>query len=407
MIIDPTRSPRDRPVRRAGRHGRSAALPRGLGVRAVLAAGVGGARRRRRPAGPHRRTVRVAGAGDTARGAAPVVGGYAVAARWRPSSGCWRRSSRTGSPATPPIFDDGWDLLTPTGPAWLAIVLLAAGLAVAFGGPVWSRRPGPSRRGDPVTSLILALLAARRAQTLIVTLLALFATAGAVAGPAYQLTAERAVVDAEVATSSPRNAACRSSIVPAGPLDAAPSSPPGSSRRSQLRRVHHRVRGASTTSPPPVRRPRRDSPASCTATTCCAHVVIRAGRCPSGAREVILGRRTAEGSGSTSAPRCRSPPRYLVPRRLAGRPSWTPISRWSASTTRSTPTEPYWAGRTYFGGTDRAAPEPAFVAEPTLEPRPSTSPSATRPTSSPGPDTFTPAGSRPCATDLDQLSGCA
>ena len=54
-----------------------------------------------------------------------------------------------------------------------------------------------------MTSLIVAVLAARRAQTLIVIVLALLATAGAVAGPAYQNAAERSVIDAEVATSTP------------------------------------------------------------------------------------------------------------------------------------------------------------------------------------------------------------
>jgi len=31
-----------------------------------------------------------------------------------------------------PLFDDEWDVIAPPGPSWLAIGLLAAGLAVAF-----------------------------------------------------------------------------------------------------------------------------------------------------------------------------------------------------------------------------------------------------------------------------------
>ena len=41
----------------------------------------------------------------------------------------------------------------------------------------------------------------------------------------------------------------------------------------------------------------------------CAHVRIRTGRCASGAREVMLGRRTAELLGAETAPRSASPPR--------------------------------------------------------------------------------------------------
>jgi hypothetical protein len=44
-----------------------------------------------------------------------------------------------------PLFDDGWTVIAPPGPSWLAIVVLAAGLAAAFVPAVLvaSARPAP------------------------------------------------------------------------------------------------------------------------------------------------------------------------------------------------------------------------------------------------------------------------
>lgn len=211
-------------------------------------------------------------------------------------------------------------------------------------------------------SLILALLSARRAQALIVTLLALLATAGAVAGPAYQRTAERAVIGAEVATSMPLE---RSVQISSGPGRWAP--------REFTVRIEPQVavRGFTTVYAAEFNAAaqfgnRQAIPRFSYRDDVCAHVIIRAGRCASGAREVILGRRTAEGLGVGVGSEVRFASAVLVPDGWRSGDNWTELTLVGVYDPGD-PDEPYWAGRRYFGGVDRAAPEPAFVAEPTLE----------------------------------------
>ena len=77
-------------------------------------------------------------------------------------------------------------------------------------------------------------------------------------------------------------------------------------------------------------------------------------------------------------------------------------ARWSAIYDPVDPSEPYWAGRPYFGGADRAAPEPAFVAEPTLELVEHDAVAYTADLIA-GPDTFAPTGIETLRDDLGQL----
>ena len=66
-----------------------------------------------------------------------------------------------------------------------------------------------------MTGLIGAVLAARWGQALVVALLAVFATAGAVAGPAYQRAAQQSVVEAEVASATALERTIQITAVPA------------------------------------------------------------------------------------------------------------------------------------------------------------------------------------------------
>jgi hypothetical protein len=249
-----------------------------------------------------------------------------------------------------------------------------------------------------VTSLILALLTVRRAQTLIVTLLAVLATAGAVAGPAYRLTAERAVVDAEVTTSSPleRSVQINSGVGRWTPQDFAAriESQVALAGFTTVYAAEYNVAARFGTRVAIPRFSYRDD--------VCAHVALRAGRCPSGAREVILGRQTAEGLGvDVGAEVPFASARYIVGDGWQAGKTWTDLTLVGIYDPID-PSEPYWAGRSYFGGTERAAPEPAFIAEPTLQLVEHEIVSYTADLVA-GPDTFTPARIATLRADLDQL----
>lgn len=248
-----------------------------------------------------------------------------------------------------------------------------------------------------MTSLILALLGARRAQALIVLLLAVLATAGAVAGPAYQRSAERAVVGAEIATATPLE---RSIQISSGPGRWAP--------RDFSARIEPQVavRGFTTVYAAEYNAAaqfgeRQAIPRFGYRDDVCAHVIIRAGRCPSGAREVILGRRTAEGLGAAVGSEVPFTSATLVPDGWQAGREWTELTLVGIYDPVD-PDEPYWAGRSYFGGAERAAPEPAFVSEPTLELLPHDSVSYSADLVA-GPDTFTVERIATLRDDLAQL----
>ncbi|GIJ62888.1 FtsX-like permease family protein [Virgisporangium aurantiacum] len=65
-----------------------------------------------------------------------VVGGYALVAAVATGLGVLAAVAALRLSGERRIFDDGWELLTPTGPGWLAIVLLATGLVVVSAGAV-------------------------------------------------------------------------------------------------------------------------------------------------------------------------------------------------------------------------------------------------------------------------------
>ena len=108
-----------RPVRRRGQHGGVPVEPGGRGGRAAARRGVGGAGRRRRPAGPQRRTGPRCGC--RACRSAPWSGRWSAAMRWWPPSPpfsvCWRRSPRTGCPATGRSSTTAGNCSPPPGPA--------------------------------------------------------------------------------------------------------------------------------------------------------------------------------------------------------------------------------------------------------------------------------------------------
>ena len=323
-----------------------------------------------------------------------VIGGYTLVACVAAALGALAAFAAHRLSGDRPVFDDSWDLLTPTGPGWLAIG--AAGRRSRRGARRRRFARGPG--AWPVTSLLLAILAARRAQTLIVLLLALLATAGAVAGPAYQVTAERAVIGAEVATSTPLE---RSVQISSGPGRWAP--------RDFSTRIEPQltVEGFTTVYTAEYNTAARVGdrlaiPRFSFRDDVCAHLTIRAGRCVSGAREVILGRRTAEGLGADVGAEVRFASAVQTPDGWVAGRAWTLLTVVGVYDPVD-PGEPYWAGRTYFGGSDRAAPEPVFVAEPTLELVEHDSTSYTADLI-PGPDTFSRERIGTLRADLEQLN---
>jgi hypothetical protein len=97
----------------------------------------------------------------------------------------------------------------------------------------------------------------------------------------------------------------------------------------------------------------------------CAHVRIRAGRCATGAREIMLGWRTAELIGAGAGAEVRLAAATLT------RDGWQAIDLWTPAVVTGIydpvdPAEPYWAARQFFGGADRGAPEPAFATQATF-----------------------------------------
>lgn len=78
-----------------------------------------------------------------------VVGGYALVAAVATVLGVLAAAAALRLSGERRIFDDGWELLTPTGPGWLAIVLLATGLVVVSAGAVALASAPTVRRGDP------------------------------------------------------------------------------------------------------------------------------------------------------------------------------------------------------------------------------------------------------------------
>ena len=249
-----------------------------------------------------------------------------------------------------------------------------------------------------MTSLILAMLTARRAQALIVALLALLATAGAVAGPAYQRTAERAVIGAEVATSIPLE---RSVQISSGPGRWAP--------REFATRIEPQVAVAGFTTVYAAEYNaaaqfgnRQAIPRFSYRDDVCAHVIIRAGRCASGAREVILGRRTAEGLGVGVGSEVRFTSAVLTPDGWVAGSDWTELTLVGVYDPVD-PDEPYWAGRAVLrrrrpGGTRAGVRRRAHARTGR-----STTRSRTRPTSSPVPTRSRVERIATLRTDLDQL----
>jgi hypothetical protein len=215
-----------------------------------------------------------------------------------------------------------------------------------------------------VIPVVFAVLGARRGQTVVIALLATLATAGAVAGPAYLRAADDTVVAAQVRTAT---ALERSVQVTAVRED---DWKPGNFTASIQQRLtvptfalvysagyDTTVRNGDRTGVP--RFVYRDD--------VCAHVRILAGRCVSGTREVILGRRTAELIGAQAGGQVE-----FTSARLDAINGWIAGTDWAALTVVGLyepmdPAEPYWGSRPYFGGIDRGAPEPAFVAQPTMD----------------------------------------
>jgi hypothetical protein len=146
--------------------------------------------------------------------------------------------------------------------------------------------------------LVLSMLRARPAAALTLGLLAMFATAAAVAGPAYLDSVDRAVVDQEVAGATPDQL----SIGVTGMSD--PTTTPTSGLAlgavaptladlpgfTVVPAVEVNVLGlaapGSTAAARLVSRP-----------DVCAHLVVLAGRCPAGVSEVLVGERTARRLG--------------------------------------------------------------------------------------------------------------
>jgi putative ABC transport system permease protein len=214
-----------------------------------------------------------------------------------------------------------------------------------------------------VPALILAVMVARRGQALVVALLAVFAAAGAVAGPAYQRAAQQSVVEAEVAAAPALERAVQVTAVPESdwsgstfsdrimPALALPTF-------TVVLGAHFDVALAHGNRSAVPRLMHRDD--------VCSHIRITAGRCATGAREVILGRRTAELLGVDVGTEVRFASVSQT------RDGWLAGKRWTPSFVTGIydpidPAEPYWAGREFFGGTDRAAPEPAFATQATLD----------------------------------------
>jgi hypothetical protein len=213
-----------------------------------------------------------------------------------------------------------------------------------------------------MTGLIGAVLTARWGQALVVALLAVFAAAGAVAGPAYQRAARQSVVEAEVASATALERTIQITAVPQADWSGAnfdtrvmPAiSIPTFSVVFAAQYDVALVNGNRSAVPRLVYRD-----------DACSHVVLRTGRCPAGAREVMLGRRTAELLGVAAGAEIRLASVALT------RDGWKAGSKSTPSVITGIydpidPEEPYWAGRQYFGGSDRGAPEPAFTTQATL-----------------------------------------
>ncbi len=151
-----------------------------------------------------------------------------------------------------------------------------------------------------MTRLVTILILARRAQSLTVLLLAALATAGAVAGPMYTASAERAVVASAVASASPDERTLRTSAAgqPANAAFLAQAtaslSLPGFQvvpAREVSALAGTSLAGTSPTGTSPVVGARtrlvfRDG--------FCDHVLPVSGRCPDGPMQVMVSEQTAD-----------------------------------------------------------------------------------------------------------------
>jgi hypothetical protein len=213
-----------------------------------------------------------------------------------------------------------------------------------------------------VTGLIVAVLAARRGQALVVALLAVFATAGAVAGPAYQQTAQRSVVEAEVATASALERSVQVTAIPGADWSGAAF---GTRVLPALKVPTFTVVFGAQYDIVVAGGTRSGVPRLVYRDDFCSHVRIRAGRCASGAREIMLGWRTAGLVGAEAGSEVRLATAALT------RDGWQASNQWTRAVVTGIydpvdPAEPYWAGRPFFGGADRGAPEPAFATQATF-----------------------------------------
>jgi putative ABC transport system permease protein len=225
-----------------------------------------------------------------------------------------------------------------------------------------------------VIGLVLAMVWRRRGQAVTLALLALLAVASAVAAPAYLIAADRAIAAGQIATAAPGELGLTiAASVTAHPAD--PALPPP---------VDFSTVGAALVDLPGFDYVyAAEFPAVGIEPTTefasrvvyrqrvCEHLLIRAGRCPAGEGELLLGERTATRLGLhpgdpvtlTGARLDDDPltPGYVmaaIPQRL------TVVGTYTVRNT----IEPYWGTHGYFTATPGRGPgEPVFTISATLQ----------------------------------------